>query len=66
MARHIPPIGVGLWVVFILLAVSVLMAYFAGPLLDQHFGWSDDTTLGAAIGVAGTYFLGGLIGWLVS
>ncbi|MBW4418331.1 MAG: hypothetical protein KME13_03785 [Myxacorys californica WJT36-NPBG1] len=66
MARNLPPLSIGLWTVFLLLAALVFVAYFAGPLLDRYFGWEEDTTLGIAIGIAGTYILGGAVGWLIS
>jgi hypothetical protein len=66
MARHLPPLTVGLWVVLLILLVLTLMSYFAGPLLDQHFGWGEDTSLGLAISLFLTFTIGGLIGWLAS
>lgn len=65
MARHLPPLSVGMWILTLILLVLTLMSYFAGPLLDHHFGWEQDTTLGIAIAVFLTFILGGLIGWLV-
>ncbi|MBW4421558.1 MAG: hypothetical protein KME13_20425 [Myxacorys californica WJT36-NPBG1] len=66
MARQLPPLSAGMWTIFLILAAIVFVAYFAGPLLDAYFGWQEDTTLGIAIGIAGTYILGGAIGWLIS
>lgn len=66
MARHLPPLTVGLWVLLLLVFVLVLMSYFAGPLLDRHFGWNEDTTLGMAIALFLTLIIGGIIGWLVT
>ncbi|BAS56050.1 hypothetical protein NIES2135_46510 [Leptolyngbya boryana NIES-2135] len=66
MARHLPPLTVGLWVVLLILLVLTLMSYFAGPLLDQHFGWGEDTSLGLAIALFLVFMIGGLIGWLAS
>jgi hypothetical protein len=66
MAKSLPFLTVGLWVVFLLLLVLTVMAYFAGPLLDHHFGWVTDTTFGLAIALLLTFILGALIGWLVS
>lgn len=66
MARHLPPLTVGVWVILFILLVLALMSYFAGPLLDQHFGWEEDTSLGLAIALFLTFIIGGLIGWLVS
>jgi hypothetical protein len=66
MARHLPPLTIGLWVVLLILLVLTLMSYFAGPLLDQHFDWGEDTSLGLAISLFLTFTIGGLIGWLAS
>ncbi|GAP99133.1 hypothetical protein [Leptolyngbya sp. NIES-2104] len=66
MARHLPPLTIGLWVLLLLVFVLTLMAYFAGPLLDQHFGWTEDTTLGMSIALFLTLMIGGLIGWLTT
>lgn len=66
MARHLPPLTIGLWVVLILLIVLTLMSYFAGPLLDQYFGWDEDTSLGLAIALFLVFIIGGLIGWLTT
>lgn len=66
MARHLPPLTLGIWIVLLILFVLTLMAYFAGPLLDQHFGWESDTSLGLSIALFLIFILGGLIGWLIS
>lgn len=66
VARHVPPVGVGLWVVLLLMLLGLLMAYFAGPLLDNHFGWGDDTSLGLAIALFLVFLVGGFIGWLIA
>lgn len=64
MAKHLPPLTSGLWVFFLLVIVLLLMSYFAGPLLDRHFGWSEDTSLGLSISLFVIFIVGTLIGWL--
>ncbi|MBE9011028.1 hypothetical protein IQ250_12505 [Pseudanabaenaceae cyanobacterium LEGE 13415] len=66
MARHFPPLSIGLWILTLILLVLMLMSYFAGPLLDHHFGWNEDTSFGIAIALFLIFTIGGLIGWLVS
>ena len=65
MARSLPFLMTGLWTVFLLLIVLTVMSYFAGPLLDHHFGWVADTTFGLSIALLLMFLLGALIGWLV-
>ena len=66
MARHLPPLAIGLWVLLLLALVLMLMGYFAGPLLDDHFGWNADTSFGIAIALFLVLIIGGLIGWLTT
>lgn len=66
LARHLPPIGIGYWILLLLAIVLVLMGYFAGPLLDNHFSWEQDTSLGISIAILLLLVVGGLIGWLTS
>lgn len=64
MAKHLPLLTSGIWVFFLLVILLTLMSYFAGPLLDHHFGWSDDTSLGLSIALFIIFVVGTLIGWL--
>lgn len=66
MAKHLAPIGIGLWIILLLLILLMLMSYFAGPLLDRHFGWHDDTTFGLSIALFLIFIVGGLIGWSIA
>lgn len=66
MAKQIPVLTSGVWVFFLLVILLTLMSYFAGPLLDRHFGWSDDTSLGLSIALFIIFITGTLIGWLTT
>jgi hypothetical protein len=65
MARHIAPLGIGVWVIVLILLFGLGTAVIAGNLLDHYFGWVPDTSLGLAIGLLGIFIIGSAIGWLL-
>lgn len=65
MARHIAPLGIGVWVTLLILLFGLGTALIAGNLLDHHFGWVQDTSLALAIGLLGIFVIGSAIGWLL-
>ena len=64
-ARYVPYLGQGLWIVFFLLIVSVTMSIIVGNVLDNHFGWEQDTCLAISIGILAGFIVGGTIGWII-
>jgi hypothetical protein len=66
MAKHLPVLAIGLWVLFLLMILLTSMSWFAGPLLDHHFGWTQDTSFGLSIALLLIFIIGSLIGWLIS
>ena len=65
MARHLAPLGIGVWVTLLLLLAGLGVALISGNLLDQHFGWVQDTSLALAIGLLFIFIIGSAIGWLI-
>ncbi len=65
MARHLAPLGIGVWVALLLLLTGLAVSLIAGNLLDQYFGWVQDTSLALSIGLLFIFIVGSAIGWLI-
>ncbi|NJR61893.1 MAG: hypothetical protein HC769_25525 [Cyanobacteria bacterium CRU_2_1] len=65
MARHLPPIGIGMIILFVILLFALLFAFLAGNVLDKYLNWEQDTFLALCLLALIGYPVGGLIGWLV-